>query len=338
MRILLAIIIGISSLTIANSQHSEYKNLVFEGAGIRGIAYAGVIEQLEELQIIDEIEKVGGTSAGAITALMLTLGYDADEIYQTISQTKFHKFNDGKFAFFGGFHRIKKKYGWYRGDKFLKWVEQIIERKTGNSETTFKDLHEQGYKDLYVTATCLNKQKLLVFSVETYPLMKLKDAVRISMSIPLYFEAIFIDKNGYVYEKQDDTMSLDLVVDGGILSNYPITIFDEITKDSLGNEIRIPNKKTIGVRMDSDDQIMKDEALEGLAPIEIDGIKSYIEAFYVIVLENLNRNNLIVQDWKRTISVSSVGISPRIKKIDESVKKKLMESGKKSTMEYFQNK
>jgi len=335
MRILLALIIEISSLTIAHSQNREYKNLVFEGAGIRGIAYSGVIKQLEEFQIIDEIEKVGGTSAGAITALMLALGYESGEIYQIISQTEFHKFNDGKFWFFGGFHRMKKKYGWYRGDKFLKWIEQIIERKTGNSETTFKDLNDQGYKGLYVTATCLNKQKLLTFSVETYPLMKLKDAVR--MSIPLYFEAVFIDNNGYVYDKQDAKKNLDLVVDGGILANYPISMFDKIVKDSLGNEIRIPNSKTIGVRIDSDDQIIKDIKLEGLAPIEIDDIKSYIEAFYVIVLENLNRNHLTVQDWERTISVSSVGISPRIKKLEESQKKTLIESGQISAIKYFQN-
>ena len=46
------------------------KNLVFEGAGVRGIAYAGAIMELENNKLISQIEKVGGTSAGAITAMM----------------------------------------------------------------------------------------------------------------------------------------------------------------------------------------------------------------------------------------------------------------------------
>jgi len=69
------------------------KNLVFEGAGVRGIAYAGAIKELENNKLISQIEKVGGTSAGAITAMMLALGYSSDEIGEIISQTKLNKFN-----------------------------------------------------------------------------------------------------------------------------------------------------------------------------------------------------------------------------------------------------
>lgn len=41
-----------------------YKNLVFKGGGIRGIAYVGVIEVLDENDILQQIERVAGTSAG----------------------------------------------------------------------------------------------------------------------------------------------------------------------------------------------------------------------------------------------------------------------------------
>src|SRR3954466_6095855 len=90
-----------------NVQAQEtYENLVFEGAGIRGLAYSGVIKQLEDHNIMPQIKKVGGTSAGAITALMISLGYDSKEIYEIISTTKFQKFNDGQFIFIGGFSRM----------------------------------------------------------------------------------------------------------------------------------------------------------------------------------------------------------------------------------------
>ncbi|MCF8296990.1 MAG: patatin-like phospholipase family protein [Saprospiraceae bacterium] len=324
-------------LCFGNGQSQNIKNLVFEGAGIRGLAYAGVIEEFEKNGIIDNIEKVGGTSAGAITALMVSLGYSSDEIINIVANTKFQKFNDGRYIFFGGFYRMKKSYGWYRNDKFLKWLEKIIEFKTANSEITFSELHSQGYKDLYVTATCLNKQKLIVFSHETYPDMKIKDAVRISMSIPLYFKAVFIDSKGKVYEDPKERNNLDLVVDGGVIGNFPIFLFDSLGVDSDNNQIRITNPETIGIRIDSDMQIQNDSLSKELAAIPINDIQDYISAFYTLVIENLNRNQLIEEDWNRTVSVSSVGVGPKIKMLSKTEKEKLVESGRKSAMAFLKN-
>ncbi len=317
------------------SQIEKCENLVFEGAGMRGIAYSGVLRQFEKSGISNNIKKVGGTSAGAITALMFSLGYNSDEIYDIISGTKFQKFNDGEFIFFGGFSRLNGKYGWYKGDNFIKWLEKIIKSKTGNSEITFKELQEKGFKQLYVTGTSMNKQKLLIFSSETYPQMKVKDAVRISMSIPLYFEAVFIDSIGQVYKKHQGVKNLDVVVDGGIMGNFPIFMFDSIGVDSFNNKIRIPNYKTIGVRIDSDLQIKSDSLDRALVPVQISNISDYLQAFYLIVLENLNRNKLISEDWERTISVSSAGISPKIRKLTKEEKEALILSGEQHTLEFI---
>lgn len=326
---LLIILILLTSLVY--SQESEYRNLVFEGAGIRGIAYSGVLKELEENKLLADIEKVGGTSAGAITAMMVSLGYDSNDIFEIISKTKFKKFNDGEYIFIGGFSRLSSKYGWYKGDAFTKWLENVIVEKTGNSDISFSELRSRGFKDLYVTATCMNKQKLIIFSADSYPNMKIKDAVRISMSIPLYFEAIFIDGDGKVYEKSNDKDGLDVVVDGGIIGNFPIFMFDSLMIDSLKNEIRIPNHQTLGVRIDTELQIKNDSNNKELVPIQINDINDYLTAFYILVLENLNRTPLIAGDWERTISVSSVGISPRIKKLTKAQKESLIRSGEMST-------
>ena len=143
-----------------------YKNLVFEGAGIRGLAYAGAIAALEEQQLLQDIERVGGTSAGAIAALTVALGYRSDEIEKIIYGTKLQKFNDGKFFFIGGMSRMNKRYGWYRGKAFTRWLEKIIADKTGNGDITFRELHDGKFRDLYVTGTSLNHQNLIVFSHE----------------------------------------------------------------------------------------------------------------------------------------------------------------------------
>lgn len=319
---------------VNNVNSQTYENLVFEGAGVRGIAYSGVLSELEKNKITNDIVNVGGTSAGAITALMVSLGYTSNEILDIISKTKFQKFNDGEYFFIGGFSRLNSKFGWYKGDKFTKWLEKIIIAKTGNSEITFGELKNEGFKQLYITATCLNKQKLIVFSAETYPKMKIKDAARISMSIPLYFEAVFIDSIGQVHNK-NDIDNLDVVVDGGIIGNFPIFIFDSLKVDSLNQIIRIPNKKTLGIRIDSDLQIQNDTLSKELVPMAINNMNDFLEAFYVLVLENLNRMPLIPEDWERTISVSSVGISPRIKKLTAKQKESLIKSGEISTRKYF---
>ncbi|UOQ72960.1 hypothetical protein MUN79_02960 [Hymenobacter cellulosilyticus] len=48
-------------------------------------------------------------------------------------------------------------------------------------------------RDLYTTGTNLTRQCGQVFSYETHPDMRVADAVRISMSIPLYFRAVLLD-------------------------------------------------------------------------------------------------------------------------------------------------
>jgi NTE family protein len=325
-------------IAIPGSSHepdSAIRNLVFEGAGIRGIAYAGVIESLEGAGIMSNIERVGGTSAGAITAAMLSVGYSSEEIIEVISKMKLQKFNDGKFLFIGGISRTRKKFGWYRGEKFAKWMGQVLEQKTGNSDITFRELHEGNYKDLYVVGTSLSKQKAVILSYETYPEMRVKDAVRISMSIPLYYQAVFVDSVGNVYKRQNEAKNLDVMVDGGIIGNFPIYLFDSTGVDSLGNEIRIPNRQTLGVRIDSEEQIRNDTLERELAPHNIVSLNDYFTAFYVMVIENLNRVNLTDSDWSRTISVSAENISPKVRKLSKDEKATLINSGRIYTQYYF---
>jgi len=295
---------------------------------MRGLAYCGALAVLEERGLTADIEQVGGTSAGAITALLFSLGYTADEMGMLISTTKFKKFNDGKFWIFGGFFRTKNKYGWYRCQRFTDFIGALIAEKTGDSEITFEEFYQQGYRDLYVTATCLNRQNMVVLSRETYPQMKVRDAVRISMSIPLYFQAVFVDDVGNIYNKQQANNPLDIMVDGGIIGNFPIQLFDSIAVDSIGREYRIPNPHTLGIRMDSDAQIAADQDNQALASLEINNFRDYINAFYTIIIENLNRNELTEADWNRTVSISHKGIAPKVKKLKKAQKDMLVDSGR----------
>jgi NTE family protein len=126
--------------------------------------------------------------------------------------------------------------------------------------------------------------------------MKVRDAVRVSMSVPLYFEAVFLDSLGNVLQEQPATGYYNVAVDGGLTANFPIDLFDSVYLEG-GRAYRIANPHTLGVRIDSEPQIEADKqqiglARPGLAEQPIDGLPDYLQAFYTYVLENLNRPHL----------------------------------------------
>ena len=220
---------------------------------------------------------------------------------------------------------MKKYFGWYKGKKFEKWLERLIKEKTGNENITFEELHQKGFKELYITGTSLNKQKAVVFSYESYPKMKIKDAVRISISIPLYFEPVFIDSSGKTFYHPKQKQELDMMVDGGILENFPIHIFDK----------QQPDLFTIGFRIDHDPQIENDKGNRSLAEMPVDDLKQYFGAFYSIVIENLNRQRLTNADWQRTVSISDGNVLPKVRKLSKEEITILIENGRKSRTRTF---
>jgi len=130
-----------------------YKNLVFEGGGVKGVAYGGVFEVLEQKQITPQIESVAGTSAGAITATMMSLNYSAEEFLKIMMTLNFEKFEDGCDLI--GPIRLIRHFGWFKGNYFLKLMESYIEKKTGdgqrlgdgrNGRAMFRDLVARIYK------------------------------------------------------------------------------------------------------------------------------------------------------------------------------------------------
>lgn len=329
-------ILSFCFLQVAAQQIPVIKNLVFEGAGLRGLAYAGAIKELDKKDLLKNIQRVGGTSAGALTALLLSLGYTASELEEIVKSTPYHKLNDGRFFFIGGINRVKKYFGWYRGLKFEKWIRQLINEKTGDPDISFGELHRRGFKDLYITGTSLNRQKLVIFSYESSPEMKIKDAVQISVTIPFYFEPVFLTADGKVIHHPKNKKGLDVMVDGGIVANYPIRLFDSTKywETSKANEFGF-NPETLGFRIDRDDQIANDREGKGLANMPVTTLNTYISAFYNMVIENLNRQLLTNEDWRRTISISDGYVQPRIRKLSVDEVGVLLENGALATRMYF---
>jgi NTE family protein len=191
----------------------HFRNLVFEGGGVKGIAYVGAMQVLEEEGILQDIKRVGGTSAGAINATLFALGFTNIQVRNILKKLDFNNFMDDSWGAVRDTNRLVNRFGWYKGDFFHEWISGHIKKKLGGPYATFEDLKEDGKPDLYVYGTNLSTRFGEVFSHEHTPKMRIADAVRISMSIPLFFSAVRNARD-------------DVYVDGGVLNNYPVKLFD----------------------------------------------------------------------------------------------------------------
>jgi NTE family protein len=288
---------------------------------------------LDSLGILNNIERVGGTSAGAIQATMLAIGYTPAEIAKETESIPLKHFNDGNIA--GGIGRLRRRFGFYKGEKITTWASNLIAKKTGNADITFMQLHEQraskNYKELYITGTDLSYRCLQVFSYETFPNMKIKDALRISFSIPLYFEPVYIDAEGHI-ETDKTKPGLHLMVDGGLLSNYPIHIFDSSRYYTCsGTDISCINKETLGLLLEKPGQLNYRKGGKN-NPLPIYTLNEYIGAVYKTVIDRPNPDNPGVN---RTIIINDLGLSGRVRKLPPSTINMLMESGKQGVRDFF---
>jgi len=203
---------------------------VFMGGGVRGIGYAGAVKAFHIAGY--EFKNVAGSSVGAIIASLIAAGYTSEEIEREMFDLNYKKFKgkDFHFGLIGGLISFRKDYGVYNSDFFEKWLAELLARK---GVVTFKDLE---YKDngviktrLTVTATDIFRKKLLILPQDftEYGLdpreFEVAKAVRMSMSIPIFYHPYkLIDSDGIEH----------WIVDGGILCNYPMFLFDN-GKDKL---------------------------------------------------------------------------------------------------------
>jgi hypothetical protein len=189
---------------------SVIDTLILEGGGINCIATGGALKLLEERGILKNITKYAGTSAGSILCALLCIGYTSLEIQNTLFKQNnkiIKNFIDDLLIP----HNLFKKFGLYNPKKFIKYISTLFVLKGIPSDITFIELAQRTGKILTITGTSFTIQDTIYFNHHTYPKFKVIDAIRISMSIPLYFTSITHTING-----KDHVFG-----DGGVLSNFP---------------------------------------------------------------------------------------------------------------------
>lgn len=284
----------------------NYKNLVFKGGGVLGIAYAGAIKVLEDKGILQQVQRVAGTSAGAITASLVALKYNASEIMQVVGSTNFKSFEDGFDPL-----RVATKYGLYNGDAFLSWMQQRLKDKGLSATATFTDLKNKGMGDLRVFATDLNIQGLREFSFDKSPNVPVAEAVRASMSIPLFFKA---------WQFSNNNPDNHIYVDGGTVYNFPIDTFDN----------GAPNPQTLGFFL----------TRMGAAPppnsLHYNQLFQYVKDLFDTLMDSQNINfKNDPADKNRTVLIDNLGISATNFGLTDTQKQDLYNSGVKYTTDFL---
>ena len=287
-------------------------DLVLEGGGVKGIALAGAVLPFDEAGYT--VARVGGTSAGALVgAVVAALAARAEPMsrLRDIADTlDYRRFPDrglpgrllGPLGFLADGLSVLVESGAYEGAYLRGWLAGVL----GDlGVSTFADLRTDDPGDdgsiharyrLAVTASDVSRKRLvyLPWQYDEYGRdpdeQKVVDAVRASTAIPFFFEPVTLA----------GPQGVSTLVDGGLVSNYPISMFDRTD----GRPARWP---TIGIRLDafgSDVAPGQAERVVGPVPLGVAVVETAIEGCQAEhVLEPCNVSRSVAVD---TSSVGSL--------------------------------
>jgi NTE family protein len=278
-------------------------DLVFEGGGVKGIALVGAFSILEERGF--QTQNVAGTSAGAVVGSLVAAGYSAKELYDLLQETPFSSFEDkgweDKIIGLGIPLTILKDHGIYEGKVFHSWIrEKLAEKKISR----FGDLKVSGEEDarwmykLQVVVSDVTHHRLLLLPRDAKALgkdpddLEVADAVRMSMSIPIFFEPYTVEVSG------EDVV----LVDGGMLSNFPVWVFD-----SDG----VPDWPTFGLKLVDPEPKKPGPGEPPPLPVKHSALKelvAYLLGLVGTMTESHDKLYLERDTFVRTITIPNLGV------------------------------
>lgn len=221
-RILFTILILFSHFTLIAQNNEDNDRpkigLVLSGGGAKGFAYVGILKAMEEAGIRPDY--ITGTSIGSIVGGLYAIGYSADQLDTLIRAVNWDMVLSNNVPLPYISFEEKEYYNRYLitlpfVDKKLTLPSGIIEGQMLSdllNLLTWPAMKYESFDDFPIPFRCIatdvSTGKTIVFKEGS-----LANALRASMSIPSAFTAVDLDTT--------------LVVDGGILHNFPV---DEVRK------------------------------------------------------------------------------------------------------------
>jgi NTE family protein len=299
-------------------------NAVFEGGGVKAIGLAGAVTEAERRGF--KFYHVAGTSSGSIVAALLAAGYTGNELRSIIEATPFTSFLKQSWIhqirWVGPAVRVFIKKGLYSGEALEQWIHKLLAAK---GIRTFGDLKPN---QLRIIASDISQSKLMVlpddlsqYGIDSrkFPVSK---AIRMSTSIPYFFDPVMLRKRRSGEAKGEPFHNQFVyVVDGGILSNFPLWIFDKEkeTEDEKG----IP---AIGF------QLVGRSSKE---PRTISGPISMFQALFSTMMDAHDERYIEESSQFRTIKIPTVGVQVTQFNISKEKSEELFQSGVKAASKYF---
>ncbi|MBI1886008.1 MAG: patatin-like phospholipase family protein [Chloroflexi bacterium] len=324
----------------------RYKaDAVFEGGGVKGIALVGALSEMEKRW---RWENVAGASAGAVVAAFTAVGMTAADIRAVLDRIDLRHLRDEgwedkldrvvamlnplRLPLFGRVsslldHPISllTEFGIFEGKRF----EEMVREHLPPDVRTFGDLlHDPAapttggasryrYR-LRVVASDITANRMLVLpqDIAAYGYdpdgLEIAAALRMSVSIPVFFEPyrLLNRRSGRTH----------LIVDGGLLSNYPVWLFDA----PPGVE---PEWPTFGFDLHDPADRGDGEAPWPEDVREIDNVFDFARAVWETLAAALERRHVPERHWARTVAIDSLGLKATDFDLSEDEKERLWHSG-----------
>jgi NTE family protein len=322
---------------------------VFEGGGVRGIGLLGALAVMERTW---RWENVAGTSAGAIVAAFTAAGMNALEVRKVLDAIDLRELQDeaweekvdrvlavpsvinlvsqGGVSFLRShLFSLFKDFGVYEGERFIELLEEHLPagiRTFGDVRYHGPDADDPRYRyRLRVIASDITARRMLVLpqDIEYFGLdpdkLRIAEALRMSMSLPIFFEP---------YKLEDKQGKTHHIVDGGILSNYPIWLFD-------APEGTDPAWPTFGFNM----MEATDEG-DGLGPfpenvMEIRTLPAFAMAIWNTLFSALDKRYISKRHWARTLGIDDTGVKTTDFDITSERKDGLWRSGEGTAVKFM---
>ncbi len=331
-----SLLITIFTFCVVLQSQAQSVGLVLSGGGAKGLAHIGIIRVLEENNI--PIDYIAGTSIGAIVGGLYASGYTVDEMEELFKSEDFYFWSTGK---------IQEEYRYYfkKAEPDPSWLKLSIAKKEDKvkllppTNVIPEEQMDFAFLELVAppSAACnYNFDELMVpfFCIATdvnngqeVVLRKgnLDEAIRASMTVPLYFKPIEI--NGR------------LLFDGGIVNNFP----HDILKETYNPDLIIGHKVTDDqVEADADDVMQQISNLVlGKTNFDIapeDGI--FLETkFDNISLLDFSKSETIIEAGVQTAQqmVDSIKSRAPREQTQETIDQKRKAFNAKKPELYFQN-
>jgi len=303
-------------------------DLVLEGGGVKGIALVGAISVLEERGY--RFHRVAGTSAGSIVGSLVAAGYSSGELAELIAGLDYTKFRDGDvldhLGVFGKALSLLFEQGIYEGNYLKRWLGEQLAAKGVTSFAELKVLDpdsslpaDQQY-GLVVMTSDISQGRLrrLPWDYDEYGIRAddelVVDAVRASMSIPFFYEPVKV---------KDATGERCWLVDGGMLSNFPVDTFDR-------TDNRRPRWPTFGIKLSA-----RADARQAVTN-DVHGTVSMTKAMIETMVgfyDHLHIDKPEVQ--ARTIFVDTMAVRATDFDLDQATQRRLYDNGRSAALKFL---